>query len=377
MDFTKLTAYLDDLDRLHVPASDTLVYVNHQPVYRHFRGFSDFEKTIPMNGRETYFYFSATKMYTCTAALQLIEQGKLGLDDPVSRYIPSFTLLTVAEGDMTRAARRPMTIRHLMSMTGGLDYDLEARAIQNTLEMYGKKATTQQIASAIGHKPLQFDPGDDWKYSLGHDVLGAVIEIVSGMTLGSYMQKYLFEPLGIRRMSFRMNDDLKQHLCAQYIWDDQKQDAVPMEATNRYALSDCYESGGAGLMGDVESYIPLLDALACGGMGATGERILRPETVELYKTPQLSGKAYDTYFNERKLGYSYALGVRTMVDPAFRNARCPVGEFGWDGAAGAYALVDTEHQLSLFHAQHVRSYGFCYTQEHPVIRDLVYEGLGL
>ena len=168
MGFEKLTAYLDSLDQIGIPSCDCIVYLNHQPVYRHFHGFSDVNKTVPTNGNETYYLFSATKLFTCSAAMQLIEQGLLGLDDPVCRYLPAFSMLTVAAGDMTRAAKSTLTIRHLMSMQSGLDYDLNAKAIINARETYGKDASTRQLVDAIAHKPLSFDPGTNYQYSLSH-----------------------------------------------------------------------------------------------------------------------------------------------------------------------------------------------------------------
>lgn len=375
MNFDQLTAYLDSFDELGVPGSDTVVWQDHKPVYRHFRGCSDYEGKVPVNGQETWFMYSATKMFTCTAALQLIEQGKLSLETPVCEILPAYTMLTVAEGDHTRAAKRPVTIRHLMTMTAGMDYDLDAKAIQNALALYGQEATTRQLVDAMAHKPLCFDPGEDFKYSLCHDVLAAVIEEVSGERFSEYLEKHVMGPLGIRHMTFRMDDYTREHLSALY--SRESGETLPVPQKCRYMLSDRYESGGAGLVGDCDSYIRLLDALSCGGVGQTGYRLLQPETVELYRTNQLSGKAFDSYFGWRKLGYSYGLGVRTMVTPSLLEARSPIGEFGWDGAAGAYCLCDPEHKLSIFHAQHVLSYSVCYRVHHPKIRDLVYEAMEL
>lgn len=377
MGFEALDAYLDSLEKIGIPTCDCMVCRNHELVHRHYHGFSDDAKTKPMNGHETYFFFSATKLFTCVSAMQLIEQGLMGLDDPVYRYLPSFTMLTVADGDITRAARTVMTVRHLMSMQSGLDYDIEAKAILNAKETYGAEATTQQIVDAIAHKPLGFDPGTDYRYSLSHDVLAAIIEVVSGRTFGEYLKEYIFEPLGISDIGFERTESRMRRMCALYLRDEVKGTTTLTASANNYILTPKYESGGAGLIGGVEDYALLTDALACGGIGKTGKRILREESIALLSAPQLMSEKSKASFSRTSCGYSYGLGVRVMVNPSVKNAKSPIGEFGWDGAAGAYSLVDPKNHLSLFHAQHVRGYNTVYFEVHPHIRDLVYEALNL
>ena len=380
MDFSRLTAYLDRLkdQPTNIPACDCAVYVRHEQVYRHFSGCSDEQNTVPLNGHETYYFYSATKMFTCVAVMQLVERGLIRLDDPVAQYIPAYMLLTVRDGDITRAAKRPLTIRHLMSMQSGLDYDLNAKALQNARAALGAEATTAQLVDAIAHKPLAFDPGEDYQYSLSHDVLGAVVEVVSGKTFGQYLLENVMEPLGMQDIGFARTPARMDRLCAQYTRNDQTGESIPAGTDNPYILSPKYESGGAGLIGGVDDYVRLVDALACGGVGQTGARILKPETIDLYRTPQLKNHAYDTFKLRMRIGYTYALGVRVMEDPlADPTRKGNIGEFGWDGAAGAFALVDPKYELSIFYAQHVRGFGWIYHNAHPIIRSLTYEALGL
>lgn len=380
MDFSKLTAYLDSLKGpiANIPACDCAVYYHHEQVFRHFTGCSDAENTIPLNGHETYFFYSATKLFTCTAIMQLIERGLISLDDQVAKYIPAYTLLTVKDGDMTRAAKRPLTIRHLMSMQSGLDYDLNAKAILNAQATYGEDATTAQLVDAIAHKPLGFDPGENYQYSLSHDVLGEIIEVVTGLSFGEYLKQNIMQPLGMKDIGFERTPSRMNRLCAQYIRNAQTGENEYVGTSNPFILSPKYESGGAGLIGDVDDYILLMDALACGGVGKTGARILKPETIDLYRTPQLKGRAYETFHANNRLGYTYGLGVRVMENPdADPERKANKGEFGWDGAAGAFSLADPSFGLSIFHAQHVRGFGWIYFNAHPMIRSLAYEALGL
>ena len=131
-----------------------------------------------------------------------------------------------------------------------------------------------------------------------------------------------------------------------------------------------YESGGAGLLGDVESYVPLAVALANNGIGKTGAQILKPSSINLMRTNQLVDAARGDF---TRPGYSYALGVRTMVDPSI--SRSSFGEFGWDGAAGAYVMIDPAKKVSAFFAMHVLGCEPAYTVYHPAIRDRIFEGI--
>lgn len=180
MDFTRLTAYLDYLHKLNVPGCDLALYRDHELIYRHQAGWRDLNRTVPIQGNEAYFLYSATKVFTTCAAMQLIEQEKMRLDDPVSLYLPAYAHLTVKDGDTVRPARTVMTVRHLMSMQSGLNYDTETPAIEKVMKDSGQRATTRQIAEAKAESPLDFDPGTDFQYSFSHDVLAAVIEAASG-----------------------------------------------------------------------------------------------------------------------------------------------------------------------------------------------------
>ena len=129
--------------------------------------------------------YSATKLFTCTSVMQLIEQGHIGLDDPVSEYLPEYKNMKVKEGSLVRPAKNSITIRHLMSMQSGLNYNLDAPSILKVLEASEYEATTRQVVAALASEPLDFEPGTRFQYSLSHDVLGQY-RVVSGQHLGRY-----------------------------------------------------------------------------------------------------------------------------------------------------------------------------------------------
>lgn len=372
MNFDALTRYLDTLPEKGVPGCDLTVWLAHRPIYRHMSG--EGRPGQPMHGDETYWLYSATKVFTMTAAMQLIERGKMALSDPVSRYLPAYGHLTVNDSGTIRPARTVMTLEHLMSMQGGLDYELDTPAIRACLKQHGPQTTTRQLVDAFAEKPLLFDPGTHFRYSLCHDVMAAVIEVVSGMSFGAYIRQNLFDPLGIQSLTFAPTPAQKDRLAAAYRWDERERCFPAGSRENQYMLSERYESGGAGLMGDVDGYILLADALANDGVGRTGARILTRASIDELRRDRLKGASrtdFDTLCH--KVGYSYALGVRTLVDAD--SSRSPLGEFGWDGAAGAWTMVDPDRHLSAFYAQHVLGCDRAYDEFHPAIRDLIYEGL--
>ena len=217
-----------------------------------------------------FFLYSATKVFTTCAAMQLIEQGKMNLDDPVSAYLPAYAHLTVKDGDSVRPAKTVMTVRHLMSMQSGLNYNTETPAIEKVMKDNNQRATTRQIAEAKAEDPLEFDPGTDFQYSFSHDVLAAVIEAVSGQRFSAYLQEHIWEPLHIHGMAMRINDELEKRLCPLYSYDRETyslQERSQEEIEDRFNPE--FESGGGGLIGGVADYAAFVDALACGGMGKT------------------------------------------------------------------------------------------------------------
>lgn len=371
MRFDSLKNYLNQLVGLGIPGCDLTVYQNHEEIFRHTAG--ERAPGRAMDGHENYWLYSATKVFTMTAAMQLIERGKMRLDDPVYEFLPAYKDLTVREGDRVRPAKTVMTVRHLMAMQGGLNYNLNVPGIQKCMQRYGRSATTRQLVDAFAEEPLDFDPGTHFQYSLCHDVTAAVIEAVSGMTFGEYLQKNLFAPLEIHTLTLHPTEAQKDNLAALYRWDACENPVLEDNRKNAFDLSDLYESGGAGLLGNVDGYILLSDALANGGLGKSGNRILNPESIDQLRANQQFNAARDDFDALHRVGYSYALGVRTLVDN--RYSRSPIGEFGWDGAAGAYTLIDPKYHLAAFFGAHVMGMGRAYTEFHPAIRDLIYASI--
>ena len=388
MNFHLLTQYLDSLNEEYgIPALDVIVTKEHETVYRHMVGFSDTAGTRPVSEKDFYLMYSCTKLVTMTAMMQLIEAGKASLYDPVSRFLPEWEYMTVMNadydskgdaysptlGEPSHYAKNRVRIIDLMSMTAGLTYDLHSEGIR---ELLAKKpdATTREVVAAIARMPLLYEPGTRYRYSLGHDVIAAVIEVISGERFSDYLDRHVFGPLGITDLTCHMTDEQKSRLSALYRFDpDTKKMACAEERLPGFALSPNYESGGAALAGTADSYAALTEALANGGVGRNGSRILNEESVMLFTHSVLTGEMIKDFRKGRFLEYSYGLGVRVKTESILGQS--PVGEFGWDGAAGGYAVVDPFNRVSIFYVEHILNFFEGYSVIHPRVRDLVYKGL--
>ena len=378
MDFTPVTDYIDNVlvREKGVPGCDVLIRRGHETLLRHFSGVSDYQGLVPIRGDEVYYMYSCTKPITCAAAMQLVEQGKLLLDAPVADYLPAYRDTFLLKDGKPVPTEKVMTVRHLFTMSAGLSYDRDTEPLRQLIRE-NPGAGTVEAVSAFPKAPLQFEPGERFLYSLCHDVLAAVVEVVSGQRFSEYLKTHIFDPLGMARIGFDLPKSEEPHLVAQYVCPKPGVPYTPMASNGDFRITGAYESGGAGLYSCVEDYSRFADAMANGGVGITGAQILKPETIDLMRTEQLSTYAMDSRFGcAAGPGYGYGLGVRTLIDKS-QGQRSSLGEFGWDGAAGSYVMIDPAEKLSIFFAMHVRGWPHLIGCGHAPIRDLTYEVLGL
>lgn len=376
MDFSPIIEYIEQVLRKEkgVPGCDLVIKRDHEVLLRYSSGASDYEGKQPVSDRDIYKLYSCTKVMTCVCAMQLVEQGILGLDDPVCKYLPEFEHVFLIKDEQKVRPQKTMTVRHLFTMSAGFNYNWNAQPILDVIKE-NPHAGTLDIVNALTRSPLQFEPGEQFLYSFCHDVLAAVVEVASGMRFSQYMEKYIWEPLGMKNTGFHITDSVIERMAALYKCDEPGQ-VRPYPKYKEFNLTDQYESGGAGLYSTVDDYSLFADALACGGVGATGNRILKAETIDLMRTEQLKEYIMNPAFGcAAGPGYGYGLGVRTLIKKDC--ARSSLGEFGWDGAAGSYVMVDPAYHLSIFFAMHVRSWPKLIGHGHAPIRDLCYEVLGL
>ncbi|BBI30902.1 serine hydrolase domain-containing protein [Cohnella abietis] len=377
MNFDKLTAYLNRFyEEKNIPGVGLAMYYKHEPVFEHYTGYADVDNRIVFGPDTIFRLYSATKVITCTAMLQLVESGRVKLSDPLYAYIPEYEHVTVRHqlpdgAQELRPSTVPITIEHLLSMTAGIEqYDTpEARRV---IAESGGEGRTLDVIRALAKEPLLFEPGTRFKYTVCHDVLGAVIEVVSGKPLGAYMQDHIFDPIGMTDTSFDLKDETRfAKLYNRFNGKTHKAESIG-ESFN-LKPGRAYESGGGGLYSTVPDYTLFAEALCNYGLAPSGERILRPETVNDLRKRRLHAEAqqdFASFGGVSKSGYSYGLGVRTLVNPEDNNALSMKGEFGWDGARGCYVVIDPDAQITLFYAQ--QEAGSPWYQWHGSVRNYAY-----
>lgn len=337
--FKKLDSLIDRFAELGIPAYDCIVMKDGEVVYRRMGGFSDYEGKVPVNGKERYNIYSASKPITCVAALQLLEQGKFRLSDKLSDYLPEFENITVKTEDGSVPAENPIYIKDLFTMTSGFDYGV-GWPVRERMRKEGP-CETREVMKELAKQPLPFQPGKGWQYGLSHDILAALVEVVSGKRFGLYVKENIFDPLGMKNSTFLLPKEELDTLCAQYSYDYKTKEFVNVgKEIQAYKFGSLYESGGAGMISTVEDYSKFLEALRVGDV------ILKKETVDLMSANMLTEEQAKTFW--RVENYGYGLGVR-----------CPKEnksfDFGWGGAAGAFLMVDRTHGVTAYYAQHVLS----------------------
>ncbi len=382
MDFTPVKNFMDQLAAARGPGCDISIRLRGQEVLRYQAGYEDAEKTVPLGPDKLYNIYSCSKVTAVTAALQLHEQGAFLLDTPVYEFIPEYKDITVRQPDgSAKKAENIMTMRHLFTMTAGLNYDLFGAAMQKLQAETGGEMPTLAIARALAAEPLDFEPGAHWQYSLCHDVLAAAVEVISGQRFADYVQKNIFDVLDMQDSCYH-NEAVRRRIACQYTYDLTETDPVALcahisKGTLRlldksvpHILGPAHDSGGAGITSSVADYSKFASALANGGVGPGGGRILSPGSIRLLQTDQLTQAQRADYNWPAMKGYGYGLGVRTMIDPALAGSIGSIGEFGWGGAAGANVIADPSIGLSVFFAQHCH-----YPQEEyyqPRLRNVIY-----
>jgi CubicO group peptidase (beta-lactamase class C family) len=374
MDFSPLTRFLDTLPLRGIPGVDCVVYYKHQPVLRHHAGFADRESQKPFEPHMLYNLYSTSKVITCTAALQLFEQGKFLLNDPLSEYLPEYKTMLVRTitGQGTaelRPAVKPIRIVDLFTMSAGMTYIMNSKSILKAQAETGGRAPTREVVRALAGEPLIFEPGTHWNYALCHDVLGALIEVLSGKRFGQYLQENIFDPIGMNDTGFSRTHERLARMTTQYRFNSETGVAEAITKDNGYILGSEYESGGAGLISSVEDYGLFVDTLSNGGRAASGAKILSRTTIDLMRSNQLDEIRMKDFNWEQMAGYGYGLGVRTMIDKT-RGSSSSIGEFGWGGAAGTYAMIDPDCEIAVFYAQHMLNNMEPFV--HPRLRNIVY-----
>lgn len=391
MDFTNLKNFMDFMAAERTPGNAVEVYLGGKSVFKYESGYSDLENKTPLNGDELYNIYSCSKVTTVTAGTQLLERGKFLLNDPLYEYIPEFKNMYIknSDGELVKA-KNPITVGNLFTMTAGFTYNFNTEGFKKAREITNGKFNTLETIKCVASDPLSYEPGTRWQYSIGHDVLAALVEAVSGKKFRDYVKENIFDPLNMTETVYHHTEETLKRTAEQYSY-------VPEGAENfdiveaqkngfkgkgmfknvgkavNHVLGEEYDSGGAGIVTTVSDYAKLTAALANYGMGLTGERILSRYSVDLMRTNRLDEHLLKDFSWSALAGCGYGLGVRTHIDPAKSGVTSSLGEFGWGGAAGATVIIDPKINLGVFYTQHSLNPREEYYQ--PRLRNIVYSCL--
>lgn len=349
-----------EVEEGRVAGASALVIHKDKEIYFHTYGYADKEKKIPMKRDTIIRLFSMTKPITAAAVMILAERGEIDLRDAVSKYIPEYKNQQVWTEKGLVPMEREVTIFDLLNMTSGICYPtdehepgkLMGAALKSLIDrrLQGEYVDTLEYAKAIAGVPLCFQPGELWMYGFSADILGAVVEVASGMRYSEFLRKELFEPLEMQDTGFFVPEEKKDRFAQIYDWVDEKS----LEPFGRSHLGEYYdsdvafESGGAGLVSTIEDYSHFATMMIHKGE-YKGKRILGRKTVEFMAQNRLNEEQRSTCIWDSVLGYGYGCLMRVLIDQGAAGTNAPLGEYGWDGWTGNYVTMDPEDEMILMY----------------------------
>jgi CubicO group peptidase (beta-lactamase class C family) len=372
------------VDRGEVAGAGALVMRHGLAAYQQSFGMRDMVRHIPMENDSIYRIFSMTKTFTIAAAMTLYEKGLFRLAEPVQEYLPAFKNMQVVESDERGVvnlvpAKNPITFEHLFTMTSGIPYPAEnsysgrvfrdIHAAMTADAARGTFWTTARLVDAAAAVPLCFHPGQYWLYGFSHDVLGRLIEILSGKSLGAYIKETILDPLELEDTSFYLPPEKHSRLVKPYAYDGTElteirelsfpPDSEPGPEGRGFDPPDYvleygrhilrapphFESGGAGLVSTLDDMGKYAQMLLNSGK-SRDVRILSRKTIALIRENHVRSLQMKNFAFPQLNGYGYGLGVRTMSDTAAAGLNGSAGEWAWDGALGTWYCIDPEEDLT-------------------------------
>ena len=359
------------VDQGFFPGVQWQININDE-IYIGKYGLNNIETKEVVLHNSIYRIWSMTKPIIAIAALQLIQEKKINLDDPITEFLPEFNNLQVmktADGainDLEKIIHYP-TIKDLLLHTAGFSYNFLADPVGKVYDQHGlfnsDNTTLEDEIKILSKAPLLFQPNTSWRYSVSMDVLARIIEIVVGDSLQNILKQKIFDPLNMQDTGFSVSEQNQYRVMQSYEFNPLKMKlseliSDPQKIGNYgYPLNtSSYARGGHGLFSSLNDYA-IFAKMLHSGLSKNGYQILNRETLNLISTNFLDSKHLpieiatigmvkdENYVNGLE-AYGWGLGCRTLLDPSKQNNLGSVGEFGWAGAASTYFLVDNSKNLS-------------------------------
>ena len=375
------TLLREDSAKGAIPGAVLMIVRNGKVAYFESVGVLDPETKAPMTKDAIFRIYSMSKPIATVAVMMLYEQGKITLDEPIAKYIPSFKDMKVGvetkdESGKPKldvvAAAKPITIQDLLRHTSGITYgffgDLLVKKAYLDANLYEGDYDNAEFAERIAKLPLAFQPGTTWDYSNSTDILGRLVEVVSGKSLYQFEKENILDPLGMTDTSFHVADAAKHARIAEPFKTDRKI-GVGVEFGDPRAPKK-WESGGGGMVGTVSDYARFAMMLRNGGT-LDGKRYLGPKTLAYMTSDHTTGITPGPYYLPGP-GYGFGLGFAVRKENGTAASPGSAGDYNWGGAGGTAFWVDPKEDLIVVYGMQSPSQRVHYRQ---VVRDMVYSAI--
>ncbi len=367
-----------------LPGALTLIWRRGRLAHHSLVGLSDIARGTAMRSDAIFRIYSMTKPVTLVALLMLLEQGRIALDDAVTRYIPGFANLRLADGS---APSRAMTVLDLARHTAGFTYGfhnrtpIDALYRQQKIGEFDTEGGLKAMMAALEKLPLEYSPGEAWIYSVATDVLGYLVEMVSAQNYADFVRESILTPLKMTDTDFWVPPAKQGRFTACYVQKD-KLELFDDAQTSPWFQPPKLESGGGGLVGTAGDYLRFARMLLNKGE-LDGVRLLKPETVALMTCNHLPGgkeiadlsPASDAFNESGYRGIGFGLGVAVTLDPARVGIPGSAGEFAWGGMASTSFFVDPQEEMAVVFMTQVITDTARRVKLRRELRTLVYDAM--
>lgn len=373
------------IEHQELAGANILILKNGEEIFYHEDGFADIEAGHKIQRNSIFRLYSMSKPVTAAAAMILVERGEMELNEPVSQFLDGFQHQMVEKDGRLVPVDRDVTLHDLLSMTSGLVYGGDDQAGQGTTAVFDEldrrllgssPLGTVEAMNKLGHVALSFQPGTSWQYGTSSDVLGAVIEVVSGQRFGEFLKKELFDPLQMDDTGFWLPEEKRHRLVKTYT--NSSAGELELYTGNHLGIihhmdrHPAFESGGAGLVSTVDDYAKFARMLMNKGI-VNGTQLLRSKTVDFLTSATLTTNQQKSFDSWGLAGYSYGNFMRVLTNPSQAANLGSVGEYGWDGWLGCYFINCPQDKLTFLFMMQKKDAGT--TPLTRKIRNIVFSAL--